>query len=745
MDSDPYNGGYGSWDRNAENPTPQVFNTTLHTASYLPGSTYEYSPHTNHQQQPQAKSYEDATQVLLHDDESLITSLLLSSQHSGSHLQYHQQSSVDYSDIYVNPTILNISGNHTVPPILMPPSDDCSTYNAQGQFQGQERYFPQVNGRDVPTKNPFLNVGPTMQAGVANDHTIISTYSCFDPSQNRPQFDFKRRHSGLAPQCDDGDGRSVDQPFNMNMEVNDQAFPEQHTHPRGFLAEQTEQQQHSFQRQVVSSNYSMPVQQAQSLARHSMAEANPLNGKSRGKAVSHSASTQVQSVKCREKGCTRNYRETYPGQQFCTRHQDKHDRRNAPDAKFRLMKDITSEVAHLEVYPTYSGIKPTGHDGTGDDVDPALEEHWMEELIAAVSKPYTGGAENEDFRKRQQGVYNGKRYDNRNVNVRLRLLYQAALIFHRGGKAVYPRGGDNDGYGNPDESLIFSERMDAITKILEEDKRVCMDIIEGRGVTALVANPLKYEKRKTQNKQSNETKQKKQQLGEKVEAELRRKDEANTCGAEGDDPDSEDDGDLDADSGPATISRGRKRKRASKPTTAKGKMSTRSKESTDEANLQWFDKFPYQGDPFSSADPNIGARAARMTRSQTGQSQPSEQQRVATAAMPLGPMRSAKEPSSTLYSPARHSVVNSRLSSMIDPTLELGLGQAIYELHTDESEHRSDPSFSQFEYYKQMETATETLFSNAATTSPNDEEVIHSIGEGGESTDEFGDIGVWES
>ena len=316
------------------------------------------------------------------------------------------------------------------------------------------------------------------------------------------------------------------------------------------------------------------------------------------------ASTQVQSVKCGEPNCTRNYRPTNPDQRFCTRHQDKYDRNNAPHATFWLMEDVDSTVAHDEVYPQCNGISPVDNDGSGDDVDARLEVEWMRDLLAAVSKPYLGGGENEAFRIRQQGVYNGKRYDNRTVNIRMRLLFQAALTFHRGGKAVYPRGGDNDGYGNPDESLIFSERMREIIKILQEDKRVCMDIIEGRGVTALVANPLKYEKRKTQNKQSNETKQKKQRLGEEVEEERRQK-RVNTYSLEGIDRDGEEEDfgreqndDIDADAGPAIESRGRKRKRATKPRSAKGKNSS-----------------------------------GPVTRSQTGQVQSSEQQRVATAEM----------------------------------------------------------------------------------------------------------------
>jgi hypothetical protein len=43
-----------------------------------------------------------------------------------------------------------------------------------------------------------------------------------------------------------------------------------------------------------------------------------------------------------------------------------------------------------------------------------------------------------------------------------------------------------------------------------------MDVIEGRGVTALVHNPNKYERRKRDNKKSNDTKQDLQEKGKQL-------------------------------------------------------------------------------------------------------------------------------------------------------------------------------------------------------------------------------------
>ena len=224
-------------------------------------------------------------------------------------------------------------------------------------------------------------------------------------------------------------------------------------------------------------------------------------------------SKQVPSKNCDYPKCTRRFRPTAPNMRFCIRHQKNYDRNNAPPPKFELLPDIDSGKARKTVYPTLLALN-LEH----DDVGVKSEKAWVFDFINAANKPYIGPSEYHEFYARQQKVYNGKGFDEfldePTVNVRMRLLYQAARTFHEGGEAVYPIGGDNDGYGNADETMIFSERLKVIISLLETNKRVCMDVIEGRGVAALVANPKKYAKRKTQNKDSNERKQKMQKLGE---------------------------------------------------------------------------------------------------------------------------------------------------------------------------------------------------------------------------------------
>ncbi|KAI7119503.1 hypothetical protein KC352_g33309 [Hortaea werneckii] len=117
---------------------------------------------------------------------------------------------------------------------------------------------------------------------------------------------------------------------------------------------------------------------------------------------------------------------------------------------------------------------------------------------------------------KQQQTYNHKPheetskaiYTTRSVTCSLRILFQAILNFHRGGEAVYPVGGANGGYGD-EKRLKMSTRLLEIEGILRKDKRVLMDVIEGRGVLAFAAHPVAYQARKQSNKTCNDRKKRK--------------------------------------------------------------------------------------------------------------------------------------------------------------------------------------------------------------------------------------------
>lgn len=161
------------------------------------------------------------------------------------------------------------------------------------------------------------------------------------------------------------------------------------------------------------------------------------------------------------------------------------------------------------VYPSYP---PTGTPNERAQCA-SHEEEWVRRFLQALMIPVPEDDPNVDkFYKEQQRKFNGValvekkpsgRYSAEWINARMRMLFHSALVFHCGGQAVYPIGGDNGGYGKPDRSVNFFNRLAQLEDVLAKNKLIAGDVIEGRGVMALVENPAKYEKRKSQNKQSN--------------------------------------------------------------------------------------------------------------------------------------------------------------------------------------------------------------------------------------------------
>ncbi|TKA54077.1 hypothetical protein B0A55_12377 [Friedmanniomyces simplex] len=93
----------------------------------------------------------------------------------------------------------------------------------------------------------------------------------------------------------------------------------------------------------------------------------------------------------------------------------------------------------------------------------------------------------------------------------MRLLFRAVLTCHQGGRSIYPIGGNNNGYGE-DRKMKFTARLGVIIDAMQADKRVVMDVIEGRGVAALAMNPKRFADRKNSNNKCNENKKRKLDL-----------------------------------------------------------------------------------------------------------------------------------------------------------------------------------------------------------------------------------------
>ena len=204
----------------------------------------------------------------------------------------------------------------------------------------------------------------------------------------------------------------------------------------------------------------------------------------------------------------------------CTRCYDKHVKHTAGHTTYVFDPDMTIDHAWRRLYPNVEALAPAG-----DDVEAAKasELDYIRRLIEAVSIPYTSdssGSKEDQQRLAQQSKINRKPFDSTQyrddlVNARIRFVFHIAISYHAGGPSLYDLGGDNSGYGE-DRTLKFSERIERIIQLLRLDKDIAMDVIEGRGVTALVHNPNKYQRRKRDNKKSNDTKQDLQEKGKQL-------------------------------------------------------------------------------------------------------------------------------------------------------------------------------------------------------------------------------------
>ncbi|GAB7325979.1 hypothetical protein MBLNU13_g10026t1 [Cladosporium sp. NU13] len=231
--------------------------------------------------------------------------------------------------------------------------------------------------------------------------------------------------------------------------------------------------------------------------------------------------TEPSRVKKQCAGCQKAfYSSKDPNGLRCTRCYDKHVKHTAGHTTYVFDPEMTIDHAWRRLYPNIEPLAPAG-----DDVEAAKsnELDYIRRLIEAVSIPYTSdgsGSKEDQQRLAQQFKMNKKPFDSTQyrddlVNARIRFLFHISISYHAGGPSLYDLGGDNSGYGE-DRTLKFSERIERIIQLLRLDKDIAMDVIEGRGVTALVHNPNKYQRRKRDNKKSNDTKQDLQEKGKQL-------------------------------------------------------------------------------------------------------------------------------------------------------------------------------------------------------------------------------------
>ena len=230
------------------------------------------------------------------------------------------------------------------------------------------------------------------------------------------------------------------------------------------------------------------------------------------------------SLPCVAPGCGRPFRNRTHVLDLCNRCARKHDRRTAEAQPNDLDPSVPNmQEARRLIYPPQLGRGPPI---APPELSKILssEDSYIQRFLDAVNSVVPGGEGGNvheaglTWEMRQQITLNQKlrmegsrkgeegAYRRPLITARLRALFLETYQFHTGTQeCFYAIGGNNAGY-NPDTQLSFTERFDLICELLRKNKRMVMDVIEGRGVKSVVANPKGYNKRKVSNNLCNEDK-----------------------------------------------------------------------------------------------------------------------------------------------------------------------------------------------------------------------------------------------
>ncbi|GAB7362271.1 hypothetical protein MBLNU230_g2290t1 [Neophaeotheca triangularis] len=213
-----------------------------------------------------------------------------------------------------------------------------------------------------------------------------------------------------------------------------------------------------------------------------------------------------------------NFSKTNRGK-MCTKCWRTKQKEKAPTSTFKMMPEIDSTAAMNRIYPANEplGLEVDNFAWYSDHFDQG-SDYWVKLFLDACNTPTTGGDpsnKEQSYYLGQQKAFNVTKLSNEEVNVRLRLLFLVTYRYHAGGAAVYPTGGDNDGYYRS-KGLKFEQRLEDMRAALALDKRVCLDILHGKGTVAFMEGPNAYQRRKVQNKHGNAKKDQARKIGEGI-------------------------------------------------------------------------------------------------------------------------------------------------------------------------------------------------------------------------------------
>lgn len=204
----------------------------------------------------------------------------------------------------------------------------------------------------------------------------------------------------------------------------------------------------------------------------------------------------------------------FNGKMLCKRHRDQWNLNNCGPPTWQPIVVSTNDALAAirpKVIPPYNYRHAREPDESLKDHSNGLHE-WTLRFHHAAMTPYDGEGSNHDdpfgllvhqhtFTRKATSRKHGE-YRDTMIGARISLLFPIALRYHQGGAAIYCAGGDNSGY-REDTTLSFLERLRTVEAVLARNKRVVMDVIEGRGVEAFVRGPRGYAKRKETNKKGN--------------------------------------------------------------------------------------------------------------------------------------------------------------------------------------------------------------------------------------------------
>ncbi|KXT09523.1 hypothetical protein AC579_7196 [Pseudocercospora musae] len=232
--------------------------------------------------------------------------------------------------------------------------------------------------------------------------------------------------------------------------------------------------------------------------------------------------TYKDSVECIE--CGKAFKKSVQPDR-CNRCAEKFIRHNATPVEFHLDPTVPNqEVAKQLICKSILARGPPISPADLESIR-QREDEYIQRFLDSINQVVPGGIghhnqPNLTWAQRQQIIFNQKAtmdepYSSEYMTARLRGLFAETLAFHAGtSNPFYGASGDSSGYSE-NTRIDFDERIEKICGMLKCNKRIVMDVVDGRGVKGFVGHPENYDKRKVSNNDCNLVKKRIMEQGKK--------------------------------------------------------------------------------------------------------------------------------------------------------------------------------------------------------------------------------------